>query len=157
MTTEKKAAKSLLDRGISIAVGAPWLLRIFRKKQIKLIVHQPRLGTLYRISDLYLQMNIDIEKMQGMNVNEALTTLHNSVKIMSRIVACAILGYWGGKFFSRLLAGYIFRNAKPNELYLLFYSVIMFSGVKDFLNTIRLASVMTMTEPMNLSPEEKGS
>lgn len=156
-TIEQRASETLLDRGIRMQISAPIWLRLFGKKYIHVTVRQPRLGVLYRISNLFLRMDIDIEKIATMNMTDGFKTLNTKVKTMCEIAAVSMLGYYAGKILRKPLARYLFRNCRPDEIYTLFYAVIMFSGVKDFLNTIRLISVMTMTEPKNLSPNAKGS
>lgn len=154
---ELRATESLLDRGIKFQISAPWWLRLFGKKTVRVIVRQPRLGVLYRISNLFLKMDVDVETLATMDMKEGFAALNSKVKIMCEIAAVSMLGYYTGKWFRKPVARYLFCNCRPDELYALFYAVIMFSGVKDFLNTIRLISVLRMTEPKNLSPDEKGS
>lgn len=155
--TELKAAQTMLDKGVVIEVGAPPFFRLFGKKRIKLHVKPLRSGVLYRITEEYLKMDIDIEKIGEMDTDASMRFFRKHAKAVCRIAATAMLGYWGGKLWTRPLAGYLFRQSKPSELCMLFYSILMFSGMEDFLNTIRLASTMKMTSPRNLSPEEQGS
>lgn len=155
--TELKASEALLDRGVKISISAPWLVRLFGKKTLTVVVKQPRMGVLYRISNLFLKMDVDIEELANMNMKRGFEMLSDKVKIMCEITAVAMLGYRSGRWLRKPVARYLFRNCKPDELYALFYAVIVFSGVKDFLNTIRLTSILTITEPRNLSQTDQGS
>ena len=76
---------------------------------------------------------------------------------MTDIIAIAILNdpkkMWMYKIFSRFLS----TSLQQEEINYLFHLLVIYGGVEDFINTIRLMETMKITKPMNLSPEEKMS
>lgn len=155
---EQQAAKTLLERGVKLSLPAPIALRLIGKKKLGFTVRQPKMGTLYRIASLYLGMGIDIASLDNTNMDDGFKLITAHGKTMCRIAAYAILNrFLIGKIFTGPLAWWIFKKANPAELYTIFYAIVIFSGVADFLNTIRLTSTMMITTPRNLSQEAQGS
>lgn len=153
--TELKAAKILLKRGVKVPVTAPLFFRIFGKKTINLVITAPTLFTLIKIAEKFCEMRIKDLKDLSLSSSFELLKLHH--KTMLEIVGISILNdkkkLWRLPFLVRLL-----KNSLDAEtLSYLFYIIIAYGGVEDFINTIRLAEVTKITKPMNLSPQEKTS
>lgn len=157
MNAEYNAAKTLLDRGIKVPVTAPLWLRVFGKRTIYVTIRQPYLGTLYRISLLYLSMDIaddELERIDKMNPSR-LFVQHG--KTLARIAAQAILNnrIWG-KVLGGVFARYIYWKVSPLMLLNITRALVALSGTEAFTNTIKLARSMKMTG-VNLSQETQGS
>ena len=157
MSIEYDAAKTLLDKGIKVEVTSPLWLRAFGKRTVTLAIRQPFLGTLYRISALYLGMCIeeaDLENMEGAHLHLLFKT-HG--RTLAAIAAQGILnGKWSGKVFGRMLARSLFWRLTPLQLLMIARVMVSVSGTTAFMNTIRLIGSMKMTAP-NLSQEDQGS
>lgn len=157
MDFEKQAAERLLERGIEVRATAPLLLRILGKRTIALVVRQPCLGTLYRISLIYLAMGIGDERLADLD-NEnvhALFTKHG--KALTEIAAQAILnGKWSGRLFGGILARWLFWKLNPVQLLTIANVLVSITGTEGFTTTIRLVRNMKMTQP-NLSQTAGGS
>lgn len=57
----------------------------------------------------------------------------------------------------RILAWLLRRQLTQHEISYLFHLIIVYGGIEDFINTIRLAEATRITKPMNLSPAEEMS
>jgi len=153
MTAELQAAKALLDEGIKVPVTAPLFFKMFGKQKLNLVVKQPYLGTLYRISKIYLASGL----AEDQETKDAELLFLNHGKAMSRIAAMAILnGYWKGKFLGGLLSWWLFENMPALYLQTIMQVLKVVSGREAFTNTIKLVGEMIMTTP-NLSQQTQGS
>lgn len=155
---EKIAADTLMEKGVKCPLSSTWWMRMFGKKKLYIIVKQPHLGTLYRISGMYLNMNMDIEKLENISMHDGYQLFNDHAKTICKIIAAVVLrGNCKYRLFGKIVAGYILRHSTPKELCTLLYTIMLFSGIADFCNIIRLTSTMKMTTPRNLSQNEKGS
>lgn len=155
MATEKKAANILLKRGVNVPVTAPLFLRIFGKKTINLIVSAPTTYTLISVAEKFLSMRI--ESTKDLSLPESFILLKNHAKTMAEIVAVCILNDENKQWRHKILASFIRKKLTAEELSYLFHLIIVYGGVEDFINTIRLVEAVRITKPMNLSPEKKMS
>ena len=155
---EQRAAKALLERGVKISLTAPAILRLIGKKTVGFTVRQPTLGNLYRIAEVYLSMGIEVDSLDNMNMDQGYKLVSQHGKKMCEIAAHSILNnYLLGRYFLKPLARLLFKRATPSEIYTIFYAIVVFGGVADFSNTIRLISTMRVTMPRNLSQNSQGS
>ncbi|HAY3590656.1 hypothetical protein CMU23_01400 [Elizabethkingia anophelis] len=149
---EKKAAEILLKRGVKVPVTAPLFLRIFRKKTISLIITSPTSNTYLRISHKFLKMDVNPDR--DIDLKEAYEVYVKHGKKESEILALALLNsfflYWLHKPFAWWLRCKI-TEAEINYLYQL---IVVYGGIQDFINTIRIIHSTRMTKPMNLSQKE---
>ena len=155
MATEKKAANILLKRGVNVPVTAPLFLRLFGKKTINLVVSAPTTYILISIAEKYLSMRI--ENTKDLTLPESFILLKNHAKTMSEIVSVCILNNEKKLWRHKFLASFIRKRLTAEELSYLFHLIIIYGGVEDFINTIRLMEAVRITKLMNLSPEEKMS
>lgn len=149
--TEKRAADLLTERGVKVQVAAPLFFRIFGRRTISMEVTAPKVKTLLKIARIYLSMGIS--NTGDMTVKEAFGLYANHAKDMSRIVAMCIPGIWSHRFRAWVMR----RSMTEKEISYLFHLIILYGGIEDFINTIRLTEATRITKPMNLSPEEKMS
>lgn len=154
--TEIKAAKLLLKRGVELMLPAPFFLRLFGKKQIKLTLKTPCLESQLAISEAFLQTGIFL-KEDEISMRKALEILSNHGVRISEIIAMAIQNETRVNWRVRRLAKQLRQTINTEEMSYLFSLLVAFSGVQDFTNTIRLIQETRITKPMNLSPTEKTS
>ncbi|MDY3338428.1 hypothetical protein PG279_04475 [Riemerella anatipestifer] len=154
--TEIKAAKLLLKRGVELMLPAPFFLRLFGKKQIKLTLKTPCLESQLAVSEAFLQTGIFL-KEDEISMQKALEILSNHGVRISEIIAMAIQNETRINWRVRRLAKQLRQTINTEEMSYLFSLLVAFSGVQDFTNTIRLIQETRITKPMNLSPMEKTS
>lgn len=153
--TESRAAKVLLKRGVKVPVTAPLFLRLLGKKTINLNVHAPTSNTLLAIADKYLEMRIADTK--DITLADAFAFYKKHGKTMTEIVALCILNQPQKFWRHKILARFIDKKLQQDEISYLFHLIIVYGGVEDFINSIRLMETIRITKPMNLSPKEKTS
>lgn len=153
MNAENKTASILLKRGVKVPVTAPLFLRIFGKKTVSFSIQALSIEALLLIALRYTKMNI--QDAESISLSEAFELLKTHHKAMSEIIAIAVLnGRYN--FLVKPLARWL-RRISTNEISVLFQLIVVYGGVEDFINTIRLAKATRITMPMNLSPVEKTS
>lgn len=161
-TVEINAAELLLDKGVRVELRAPFFMR-WICKNIGVTVRRPVLGTMMRISRLYLKLGIDISKVDAGDMHEAHRLLTEHGDTICRIVATGMIrGRLSGWMFARPLGWYLRWHSDALKLAKLSVLLIELSGVQHFTNTIRFLAAMRMTAPKTmtapkLSPQEKGS
>jgi len=153
--TESRAAKVLLKRGVKVPVTAPLFLRLFGKKTINLSVTAPTTRTLLEIADKYLDMRITDTK--DITLADAFTLYKKHSKGMTEIVSLCILNESRKFWRHKILARFLDKKLQQDEISYLFHLIIVYGGVEDFINSIRLMETIRITKPMNLSPKEKTS
>ncbi|MHC5309136.1 hypothetical protein ACYSNM_03495 [Myroides sp. LJL116] len=158
MDQELKAANILLKRGVKVPIPAPLFLQVitlFIVRKINLEIKDLKLSTLLKISRLFSLMDIDPSK--ELTVAQAYDLLLKHRKKVSRIVAYAMLDkdylYW----LSPILSYIIRTRLSSKEVSYLLKISILYSGIEDFMSTIRSIRAMKITTPMNLSQDQKTS
>lgn len=149
---QKKAAEMMLQVGIKIPIPAPYILRIFGKKEIKLTIKRFYLGTLLQISILADSFTMEPEQVN--DSNRALF-IHQNSKTITTICALAFLNHPFKNKLKSILAHYLKWHLTADELYELTLWIVGFTRTQSFINSISLAKKMTMTAKM--SPTEKRS
>lgn len=148
---ERKALNTLLERGIFFEV--PGRL-FFRRKIWKFTIRQLYLGTIDYLSDLYLQIDIDEERIKEDPQKEARRLSGQYAKLMARVVAIALLNsYLGIKLFSRILSSYLLWKINPQRLFELTIAIKTLSNPADFIASIRSLSLVRTTIPREEQPE----
>lgn len=155
MTQEQLAARALLEHGMKVPARAPSLLRAFGKKEIRILIPPPTLGTLYRVDEVAEAYGMtDLLGDKPMSIHEA---RHRYTKPLSLIIAiCISNGSATGWIFRKLIAWWLREHLQP--LHLLTAGEVIEALRLDaaFLNTTRSVTGMKMTAP-NLGQKEKGS
>jgi len=145
----------LLERGVKVPVTAPLFLRIFGKKTVSLTITAPTIATLTKIAGKYLELNI--KNIQELTLPESFELLEKHSKAMSIIIATIILNRRHTYWLAKPLAYFLRGRVPMNQLAYLFQLVILYGGIEDFINTIRLTEATRITMPMNLSQQQKTS
>lgn len=157
MNTEHKAAGTLLDRGIKVRVTAPLCLRVFGKKTVMLIWRQPFFGTLARISELYLSMNISDVLLADLDNADLHPLVARHSKTFARIAAQGLLnGLVSGWILGRLVGFWLLWKLKPGTLLNVALVMAAMADKTAFTNTTRLVRNMKITGP-NLGQNNQGS
>lgn len=156
--TERRAAETILERGVRVKLPAPRFLRLLGKKEISVTIRQPGMGTLLNVSELSLKSGFSFEGIDSGNLDAAHQLIAGHTKTLMRIVAVILLrSKWRIRLFSGMLSRWLLWKLTPNRLLEMVLMIVTFSGVQDFTNTIRLIRSMSVTMPRNLSPTSEGS
>ena len=149
---ERKALNTLLEKGIYFEV--PGRL-FFRRKKWRFTVRQLLLGTIDYLTDLYLQIDINEERVKDDPQREAMRLSGQYAKLMARVVAIALLNsYLGIKLFSGILSRYLLWKINPQKLFELTIAIKTLSNPGDFIASIRSLSLVRTTAPREeLDPE----
>lgn len=155
---QAQAANTLLERGVRFSIPAPFLLRIFGKKKVSLVIRQPKLGTLIYMSKGFVSMNVDPSLIESGDVDQAYMMVAKHGDEMSRLMAVAVLnGKLKIKLLSVIVGKWLKWKLTAVTLAELFFTVTTLSGVQHFTTTIRYLPAMNLMKRRNLSPEIKGS
>ncbi|MDV3559779.1 hypothetical protein CMU68_10405 [Elizabethkingia anophelis] len=149
---EKQAAELLLKRGVKVPVTAPLLFRLFRKRIINLKVKSPTVLTYLKVAHKFLEMEVDPDR--DIELKEAFEVYTKHGKKESEIIALCLLNnrflYW----LHKPLAWWLRDKVTETESNYLYQLIVVYGGVQDFINTIRLIRTTRMTAPMNLSQKK---
>jgi hypothetical protein len=157
MNTEKQAAETLLDKGIKVRVSAPLLLRLIGIRKLRPVMRQPFLGTLHRISLIYLNSGMTADELANVSETNAHELYRRYAMPLAEIMAQALLnGRIRGRLFGKVLAKWLAEHVQPIDLMLMANVLVGLNSKQAFTNTIRLVSTMTTTAP-NLSQTNQGS
>jgi len=153
---EQRAASSLLDRGVRVKLPAPFFLKLFFIKNIRLTLRQPFLGTHLHAARLINAAAMNLDGVEDGDLTAVYNLIEKHGETMAHICAIFLLRR---KWRIRLLAGALTKrllwsltNTKLTEIILL---VMAFGGLEDFTSSIRLmlAFQQKMMAPRNLSHE----
>jgi hypothetical protein len=166
---EQAAAQALLDRGAAFHIQAPFLFRIVGKKKIRLVVRRLRLGSLLHLMELpgikdLVPLNVGddarvvIDEMGAKAESIDLKIISENIIPVTRAVAACLLNQnWKIVLFKKVVGRYLRNTLTSDQIQELVMWLLIYARGESFMNTIRLAAMMKMTSPMNLSPQEKGS
>lgn len=153
--TELKAANILINQGVKVQVAAPLFLRLFGKKTITLVIRALSPYALIKVAHEFLQMNI--ENTGEMDLKEAFKLAKTRSRQMTKIICIAFLAKREKMWLAGIMAWWLSNKITENRLAYLYQLVVVYGGIEDFINTIRLTEATRITMPMNLSPKEKTS
>lgn len=153
--SELRAAELLLKRGVRIPMRSPFFMRWLGKKTIHLTISSPYEGALIAASEHYLKTGLTMEELEDCTTEQALSILRAHGKAIELAVACVWLnGYWAIRLFAGMLARYMRWNCEPQHIMYVAQLVLLYGGVKDFMNTTRSVRLLKVTEP-NLGQKAK--
>jgi hypothetical protein len=149
METEARAADTLLDGLIHIAIPTPWFLRILGWRRIRVWFRRPLYVQCLRISALYTRMGLSPDQLR--NTDDLYTLFSDHAKYgvdASRLVAMGLIrGATTTALFHRPLARYMRRYMTDERLGALAALIAYLSTPMGFLNIIASAAIMRVTEP----------
>lgn len=135
--TEVKAVDTLLNTGLKFKAG--WFT---------FLIKQSYLGTLLHISNIYLQMAIDEEKLKNLAYQGSFTLVPENAERVARIVAVSVLNSkWKIKLFARPLTKYLLWKLTPGKLFKVMGMVLILNNTASFTNSIRLIHTFRMMKP----------
>ncbi len=148
---EIKAVDTILDNGVRVPIPTPFFLRAIGIKKMNVIVKRPVMGTMLRISKLYVQMQVD-EKVHEKEWQDWITLFVKNVRPVSLIVSVGMLrGKWAGLLFGGPLAYYLRWHLNTRQMAEIAALLVTLSGIQDFMNTITFLRGMKTTTPANVS------
>ncbi len=136
--TESRAIDTLLDQGFKVKIG--WF---------NITIKQPPAATLLKISQVYLQMNIDEEKLKhGQAFRESYQLVSDNIKPACKIIAMAILRKTVRRMIlTRIMSWYLLQNITSADMYRLLSIVVVTNNTADFIGSIRLIQTLRMMKP----------
>lgn len=173
---ERNELRLLIQRGVKFNITRkeyarkPGLFGRFRKREVREVTEsfefqEPTLSTLDRLSEVWLDIEIDEDSLSGGNlatVQEAKYLTAKNVKKAALIVAIAVLGedYYinevdaKGRIKTRenkaelqRLTRLFFHSVKPSQLVTLADTVTTVSNLPDFIGSMRLMKGARSTKP----------
>lgn len=154
---EKEAAEALLDIGVSVPLSEihlPWRKRPLR---LRVTMKRPTLGTVMRISRIYLGMGVTSEQMRSFNDDEQKAFIANHGKEVCRMISLAVCRSWVSRnLFSRPLAWYIRWHVSHRLLMAIVLQFILLLGTENFTPIIASIERINPLRP-RLSQAKKGS
>jgi len=157
---QRKAAETIIERGVRVKLPAPRFLRLLGKKTISVTIHRPTLRTMFTALSFALKEGFSIDGLAEGKTDAALKLIVNHSQTVCQIVAVHLLNdKWLIRLFSRPLSRWLFSKLNNGLLLDISVTIVLLSRYQDFTTTIRLFKGLTMnlTTPKNLSPEGEGS
>lgn len=153
MYTGQKAENILLDRGVKIAtIKTPLFAKLRGCFKFHVVIKQPTLAELYRMSAIILSMNLPVSKLMKMNILDSYYILNGSAR-----KACEVMSIVCKRYNPLLTEGniakMIFESVTAKEFAQLWEYCLYYTGVADFTITIRYM----YQKVVYLSPRVKGS
>ena len=163
---EKASALALLDRGIAFRIPAPWLLKLFGRKTVKITVKRLYLGTLVHLSAIenFGMQEVEVHQAAGKIINEMggvprsipISVIVNQSKPVCRAIACCLLNSRSKiALLEKPLGRFLSRNCTPDQLQELAMWLFVYGRPEAFTNTTRFLSRMTMTSPRMMGQMER--
>lgn len=148
---QQKAAATLLDRGVKICtIKTPFLVKLQGLFRLKVVVRQPTLRGLFRISEIIVQMNLDSEQLQKVNLTDSYYLVNGTAELACQALAITMRKWW---ISEKRLAKLLFTTLTAREFARAWKLTLLHSGIADFTNTIRY----TTLRMRYLSPKSQGS
>ena len=146
---ERNELDLLIRKGVKFTTPKKSFLRWFGKKEREWIINQPFLGTLDRLSALYIEMGIDEKDFIGENaLISAKKLTRKTAKLAAKVVAVAVLNDRVQiNLYSGILASYFLWRLQPSKLLQICILINSMSNFGDFTNSIRLMSASRTTAP----------
>lgn len=134
---ELRAVDTLLHNGMKFKAG--WFT---------FLIKQSYLGTLLHISNIYLKMAIDEEKLSNTAYQGSFMLVPENAERVARVIAISVLNSkWKIKFFTRPLAKYLLWKLTPEKLFKVMGMVLILNNTASFTNSIRLIHTFRMMKP----------
>ena len=143
---ERKTYAALINRGLNFTVDRTGIFR--RKTPRTFHIKQLYLGTMDLVSEAFSRLEIDEVSLAEDPIAEGRRLEHLHARGMARIVALAVLnGKWKIRLFAGIYTRYFLWHVNPSKLYQLAMIVNTLSNTPDFVNSIRLLSIVRTAPP----------
>ncbi len=154
IAAEAREQQILLDKGITFTAG-----------NVEYLIKQPVLGQLDKLSELFLKLDLNKEKLASENsmeiFEEQKRMIGKNARLLARIIAIAAVdhigvprGMWERllkrvriNFLVRKYTEQIYWNVRPSDLMKLTTIIFKASNLSDFSASIALLSVNRTTAP----------
>ena len=148
---QQKAAATILDRGVKICIiKTPLRVKLRGLFRLKVVVHQPTLRRLMRISEIIIKMNLTSEQLQKVNIVDSFYLLNGTAELACEAIAIALQK---DRIPQKRLAKLLLDTLTSRDFARAWEIVLLHTGVADFIDTIRSIS----QRMMYLSPKSRGS
>lgn len=164
--TTLRASNTLLSKGVKFEVETKGLLR-FLKKTTSWTIKPSVQGTLFEVSRIYLENELDVAGLDSNPMNASNKMVVKANKMYAVACAIAVLNNkWGIRLFKNILGNFFFWNIDSNTMLKIMTLVVEQNNVLDFIHTIKLTSgiarIVEKTErpeaktEVKMSPDEQG-
>lgn len=134
---EVRAVDTMLQNGMKFKAG--WFT---------FHINQSYLGTLLHISNIYLQMAIDEEKLKNLAYQGSFTLVPENAERVAKVIAISVLNSkMKIRLFARPLAKYLLWKLTPEKLFKVMGMVLILNNTASFTNSIRLIHTFRMMKP----------
>ncbi|WP_455633158.1 hypothetical protein [Parabacteroides sp.] len=155
---EAHAADALLDRGLTVNLPAPWLLRKLGKKTFRYGVPFPKGQTLCRMAAIFCRMDLDLKELKAGDLGATLECIARNGKRVSRVIAEGMVGdSLLARILVRPLAWYVRCHMTMKGMAELAQVILLLSSPEAFMNTISSLATMNLMAPTESQPTRKGS
>lgn len=181
LSREQAELRLMIDKGVNFDVEITHYRRLpgffgFFRRRVKITekktfaIGEPTLATLDRLSDLWLQMEIDETRLQSEDYLKTARALANKeARRLAEVVATAVLGEdyyiatYDGTTYKRKedkaalknLTALFFHSVKPSDLLTLAIIVTNVSNLGDFVNSMRLMCATRTSDPATTRIEKQ--
>ena len=157
--TEYQAARTiLLEHGVSVKVPTKSIFsKLLKKTEREFIIKQSTMGTLFRLSELYTQIDAPDDLLTAENLEIHGKRYYKYAKLMCQIVATAYLNS-KRPLATWFLTRYLMKRLTPDRLLNMAQLIVVdLNNMQDFLLTTRLMSISPMTmKKADLGPVDNG-
>lgn len=145
-------ARVILEKGSRFEVPAPFILRLFGKKNIVLKMYDPTAAICLELTTMRLSMGITDEEFETMTIEQGLTMLQKHGKTIAKMIALGLLRTpRANQLFGKWLTKRLLANYPMSTLLDMMHILTLGSGLEDFMSTMELLKVVRLTMPNNPS------
>lgn len=142
---EQNEIDTLIDRGMEFKVGK----RSF-------VIHQPYYGTLDHLANIFIKMEVNMDKLDEDGALEAKKMAAKYSKLCAEAVAVAVLRTkWRIRLFKRPLAQYFYWHITPRTMRELARRINAMLNMLDFTHSIVSMSATRTTMPETMEGKTK--
>lgn len=151
---EQQALSTLLDRGVYIGeIKTPLFAKLRGCWRFKVVIRQPTLAQLYRISGIILSMGLAPVQLQKINLVESYNLVKDNA--YNACIAMAVVCKNSNPLLSEQhIAQILYQGLTARDFERMWHLVLLHCGVANFTNTIRYIFPRLK---IYLSPRIKGS
>ncbi|MFB5946126.1 hypothetical protein [Albibacterium profundi] len=146
---ERNELNVLLDKGLKFEIDRFFPFNLGKRKKWTFVIKEPYLGTLDRISNVSIDMDISENSIQEDPWSESKSLVKKHAFKAAKVIAIAYLNNLILiKLFTRVLAYFFKWTIKPSKLYAYASYMNVMCNFGDFTNSIRLISASRTTLPV---------
>ncbi|WP_437918443.1 hypothetical protein [Sphingobacterium sp. LRF_L2] len=151
-------AQVILEEGSRLTIPAPFFLRLFGKKTINMVIHDPTAAVCLKLTAMRLSMGVTDEEFENMTVEQGLEFLGKHGKTVAKMVAYGILrGRKRNWLFNSFIAKRLLANYPFSTLLDMMHILSLGSGLQDFMSIIGLCKAVRLTRPSDDPSQKSGA